>query len=204
MSRVLPFLKDLMRLRREAGIRAAFKLVLERVYSRNVNLFYELRTTGIEPNLPPDWRVKVMDSETDASVGLLLKAGGQAELPYFSRNAVVYVLCIGDEVAARLWHFPQNSLAHWLGPDAAYVGKIFVKPEARGQGMAGLLLTYMAARLPVGSRAVMEVEPSNISSQKGLIKAGCVLLGRLETIECFTRIIRVRIVDSTPPGNPDR
>jgi ribosomal protein S18 acetylase RimI-like enzyme len=200
LSRVGQFLKDFTRLWREAGIYAAFRHVRKRVYERNVNLFYELRTTGIEPDLPQGWSVKVVSSQADATVGLLLKAGGESELRYFGRKAVAYVMCIGDKVAARHWYFPQNTLAQWLGPDAAYFGKMFVKPEERGQGIAGMLITYMAAHLPIGSRVVMEVKPSNISSQKCLIKAGCVFLGRLQTIECFTRLISVRLDGSPLPA----
>jgi ribosomal protein S18 acetylase RimI-like enzyme len=200
LSRVGPFLEDFARLWRETGIRAAFRLVRKRVYDQNVNLFYELRTTGVEPDLPHGWCVKVVASHEDAAVGFLLRAGGESELPYFRRNAVAYVLCIGDEVVARRWHFPQSPLAQWLGPDAAYSGKSFVKPEWRGQGIAGRLLAYMAARLPIGSKVVMEVDPSNVSSQKCLVKAGCVLLGRLHTTECFARLIRVRLDGSPLPA----
>ncbi len=202
MSRIGPFLEDLARLWREGGVRAALRLVRRRVYERNVNLFYELRTAGVEPDLPPGWCVKVVASQADAAVGLLLKAGGESELPFFRRKAVAYVLCIGDEVVARHWHFTQSPLAQMLGPDVAYIGRAFVKPEWRGQRINGRLLVYTAARLPVGSRVVLEVDSSNISSQKSLVWAGCVLLGRLRTTICFTRLIHVCIDGSPVTGNP--
>jgi ribosomal protein S18 acetylase RimI-like enzyme len=145
----------------------------------------------------------VVASHEDAEVGLLLKAGAESELPYFRRKALAYVLCIEDEVMARLWHFRQSPLAHWLGPNTAYFGKLFVKPEARGQRIGGLLLSNVAARQPIGTRIVLEVKPSNISSQKCLAKAGCVLLGRLHTIECLTRLVRVRLDDSQRSSSPD-
>jgi ribosomal protein S18 acetylase RimI-like enzyme len=200
LGRIGPFLVDFARLWREQGIRSALRLVGKRVYEQNVNLFYELRTTGVEPDLPSGWCVKVLTSPADAGVGLLLSAGGEPELPYFNRKAVAYLLCIGDEAVARLWHFRQSTLAQWLGPDAAYVGKILVKPEARGQRLAGRLLACMAARQPVGTRVVLEVEPSNVSSQKSLVRAGCVLRGQLHTTECLTRLIRVRLEGSPSTG----
>jgi ribosomal protein S18 acetylase RimI-like enzyme len=173
------------------------------LYQENENLFYELRTTEVQPDVPSGWLVVVVASERDASTSLLLQSGGQRELPFLNRRAVAYLMCIGDEVVGRLWHFRRNSLAQWLGPDTAYVGRIFVKPEMRGQQIAGRLLASMAAHLPVGSRVILEVEPSNVSSQKCLVKAGCVLLGRIRTTECFTRLIRVRINGQAPTGNPD-
>jgi|ERR1035438_409707 ribosomal protein S18 acetylase RimI-like enzyme len=201
MSRIGPFLRDVVRIWHEAGPLAAFRLLRNRVYERNTNLFYELRATGVVPDLPPGWRVEVVASQADAAAALLLRAGAASELPYFRRGAVAYLLCIEEEVVARLWHFPRNSLARWLGPDSAYAGKLFVKPEARGRGIGGLLLAAMAARQPVGSRVILEVAPSNISSQKCMVKAGCRFLGRLHRTECFTRLIRVRLEGSLGNGN---
>ena len=200
MNRVWLFLRDFTRSCREKGIRAALKHVRKRVYEQNLNLYYELRATSVEPDLPKGWCVKVLSSHTDAAVGLLLKAGGEPELRHFRRNAVAYLMCIGDQVVARHWHFKQHPLAQWLGPHAAYVGKAFVKPEFRGQRINGRLLAYMAAQLPAGSKIVMEVDPSNVSSQKSLANAGCALMGQIQTTECFTRLISVRLNGSPLPA----
>ena len=201
MNRAWLFIGNFARTWREKGIWTALRLVRKKVYEQNLNLFYELRATGVELYLPEGWFVAVVSSPDDAAVGLLLKAGGESELGYFHRNAVAYVLCIGDEVVAHHWHFPKSPLAQWLGPDAAYVGKALVKPEWRRQGINAKLLTFTATHLPVGSRIVLEVEPTNVSSQKSLIKAGCVLLGRLQTTECFARLIRVRLEGSPLPAH---
>lgn len=201
MNRAWLFMENLMRIWREKGVWTAFRLVRKRIFEQNLNLFYELRVTNAEPNLPEGWFVEVLSSPDAAAVGLLIKAGGESEMGYFNRNAVAYVLCIGDEVVAHRWHFPKHPLAQWLGPDAAYVGKSLVKPEWRGQGINAKLLTFTATHLPVGSRIVLEVDPTNISSQKSLIKAGCVLLGRLQTTECFARLIRVRLEGSPLPAH---
>jgi ribosomal protein S18 acetylase RimI-like enzyme len=201
MNRAWLFMGDLARTWRKKGIWTAFSLVRKRIFEQNLNLFYELRATGAEPDLPEGWFVAVVPSPDDAAIGLLLKAGGHSELGYFHRNAVAFVMCIGDEVVAHHWHFPNHPLAQWLGPDAAYVGKALVKPEWRGQGINAKLLTFTATHLHAGSRIVLEVEPTNVSSQKSLIKAGCVLLGRLQTTECFARLISVRLEGSPLPAH---
>jgi ribosomal protein S18 acetylase RimI-like enzyme len=196
LSRIKAFLADFLRLWRERGMLTAFRLVRKRIYERNENLLFELRTTGVGPELPPGWRVEVVTSSRDAAVAWLLRAGGESELPNFQRQAVAYVLCIGDEAVARHWFFPQSALARWMGPGTAYFGSAFVKPEWRGRGINTLMLTYMAARLPVASRVILEVESSNLPSQKSLLKTGCRLLGLVRTTVCLARLVRVRVDES--------
>ena len=192
-SRVRLFLDDLARLRREGGISAAFKLVRAKLYERAETLLYELRPTRVDPVLPMGWTVRKLTSEADPAVEWLRRSGGEVNLHLFRRGAVAYLMFIGDEVVAHCWHYPNDLLAKRLGSGAAYFGQAFVRPEWRGQGINGRLIAHMAGQLPAGGRVVMEVEFSNVSSQKSLAKLGCVLLGRLRTLVVGASLVSIRI-----------
>ena len=203
MSRVGAFLLDVRQTRREAGFRASLRLMWSRVFACDETLLYEMRPVGLAQGLPADWHVTVLCSEQESSaVDLLRRAGGEGELRNFRRKAVAYVLCIGDEPVARSWYFPNSPLARRLGPDAAYFGMMFVRPEWRGQGIQARLLTYMASLLPAGSRVVAEIVQSNVASQKGAAKAGFVCVGRLHTIVFLGQVVRARIDRSPRADNP--
>ena len=200
MNRVTAFLIDVAQVWREEGFCASSRLVWSRIFARYETLLYELRTTSLELGLPADWQVTVLRSEKDpAAVDLLRRVGGEAELRNFRRKAVAYVLSIEDEPVARCWYFPNSSLARRLGPDAAYFGMRFVRPEWRGQGIQARLMTYTASLLPIGTRVIVEILPSNVASQNGVAKAGSVYVGRLHTIVLLGRVIRARIEASPHP-----
>lgn len=203
MGRLAAFIEDVVRVRREAGLRTAVGLVRSRVFARSETLLYELRPTDVVQGLPADWRVMEIHSAEDrAGIDALCRAGGGKELRNFRRGGISFVLCIKDEPVAHGWKFPRNALAHRLGVGATYFGYFLVRPEWRGQGIQAWLNTYMVERLPMGSWAIMEVLPSNIASQKGLAKCGCVFRGRLHTVVFLGQLVRVRIDASLPLDSP--
>lgn len=194
MRRVAAVIKDAVRIWRKDGFLRAFGFMRSRVYLRSDTLLYELWTNDISPELPADWRIRVVRSAVDcAGMDLLRKVGGGLEQRYFRREAVVHVMCIGGEPVARIWYFPNNPLARKLGPNTVYWGDAFVRPEWRGQGIQGLLSAYCASQLPKGTRVIFEVAASNVASQKGVAKAGCVVVGRLRMIVFLGQIINARL-----------
>lgn len=203
MSRMATFIEDVVRIRKEAGLKSAAGFIGSRVFTRSETFLYELSPTDHVQDLPTDWRVLEIRSAGDAAgIDALHRAGGGLELRHFHRGGISFVLCIKDEPVAHGWYFPRNALAQRLGTGAVYFGYFFVRPEWRGQRIQALLTRYMVDRLPVGSRAVMEVAPSNLASRKGLAKCGCVCLGRLRTVVFLGKLVRVRIDASLPLDNP--
>jgi GNAT superfamily N-acetyltransferase len=205
MRRITAFLDDVVVLWKRSGFSAAIALVKSRIFSTSDMLLYELRPPSDKPVLPPEWNVTVVCSEDDAAgVDLLVRAGGESQLRYFRRGAVAYVLTIGGNQVARSWYFPNSALARRLGPDAAYFTDMFVQPEWRGQGIQGQLNAYLASLLPTGSRVVMEVVPSNVACQRGLLRGHSVFKGRLHTVVFLGHVIRARIDSSPHDDNPSQ
>jgi GNAT superfamily N-acetyltransferase len=202
-SRLGLFLDDLARLRREGGVSAAFRMVRGKLYERAETLLYEFRPTGIDPGLPTGWTVRKLTSGADPAEEWLRRSGGELNLHLFRRGAVAYVMFIGNEPVAHSWHYPNYFLARRLGPGVAYFGQSFVRPEWRGQGINGRLIAHMAGQLPAGGRAVMEVEFSNVASQRSKARLGCVLVGRLRTLVLCARVVSIRI-DPWPPVDAPR
>lgn len=198
MDRISRFLEDLGRLRREGGIGAAFKHIRERISYEAETFLYDLHTTGIPHELPEGMAIRTVRSAADPAVELLRQSGGDLNLHNFRRSAVAYVLSIGDEAVGHGWQFPNSPLARRLGPHTTYVGNIFVRPEFRGRGLNSHLLAFMAGSLPKGTRILMEVALTNVSSQRSLRKSGCALVGRLHIITVFSNIMRIRITPVPP------
>ena len=81
MRRIAVFLEDAIQIRRKAGLRASLRFVWSRIFAQSEMLFYDLRTTGIRPELPAGWHVAVVRSEADTvGVDLLCRSGGEKEL----------------------------------------------------------------------------------------------------------------------------
>lgn len=200
MRRVGAFLEDIGRIRKDAGVRTALGFIGTRVFERSETLLYELRPEGAEALPPESWRVVIVQSRDDAvGTELLRRAGGGPEFRNFRRGGVAFLLCIQDEPVAHGWYFMRNTLAKRLGSGAVYFGNFFVRPPWRGQGIQAWLTLHMVLGLPAGSRAIMEVVPSNVASQRGLAKAGCKLLGRLHQTVVLGQILRARIEAPKPP-----
>jgi GNAT superfamily N-acetyltransferase len=194
MRRIATFFSDAVHLWRKGGFRSFLRFVRSRLLARTDTLLYDLRPDGSPPVLPQGWQVREVTSIADAEgVGLMLQVGGEAELRHFHRRAVAYVATIEGRLVARCWSFPEHPLARRMGPDTVYFGCMFVRPECRGQGIQGRLNAYLAALQPKGSRIIMEVEHSNIASQRGLLRGGSRLLGRLLTFVVLGQIVRTRL-----------
>ena len=179
---------------RQAGSRTALRHLMCKFFERQENLLYECRQTATGSVLPAGWTIRALGFEADPGVALARQCGQPLASRNFRHGAIAFVLFISEEAVGHRWHFPRYPLARRLGPEVAYFGDAFVRPAWRGRNISGHILHYMVAQLPAGSRAVMEVEISNTTSQRSLIRNGCVLLGRVRTIVLFNQIVRVRII----------
>jgi len=201
MKRVARFVEDAVHFWKRGGFRGSFRFVRSRLFARTDTLLYELRSPGVASSVPEGWRIRAVASLEDAEgLELLRQAGGEAELRHFRRHAIAYVTHIGDQLVARCWVFPDHPLARWMGPNNVYFGCMFVQPPWRGQGIQGRLNAYLASLQPAGCRILMEVDPANIASQRGLIKGGSTLLGLLTTIVVLGRIVSTRIKPPAASG----
>jgi GNAT superfamily N-acetyltransferase len=124
---------------------------------------------------------------------LLGDVGGSYTPSIFLRGGAAYVLCVDGEPVGHGYEYPYSALAKWFGPGVTYIGKLYVRPEWRGKGIAGLMVQAMVATLAPGGKAILEVHFENLSSQRSLLKAGARLVGRLHTLSLFARLVRVRI-----------
>ena len=96
------------------------------------------------------------------------------------------VILEGEQVVHYGFVFKSNKTADFLGlqPGTALIGNSFTMPRYRGQGLQAKSVSARAeiARRHGYAAIAAETSPENHASQRGLIKSGLKLQGRLELL----------------------
>jgi GNAT superfamily N-acetyltransferase len=192
-KRLRPILDDMARYWTQGGTKAVFTHIKKRVFERNQNLLYELPCNGVPAALPEGWALTVVRVGDEAGYELLRQVGGEFGIPKVHHRAVAYVMTVLGEPVGVFWHFPANTLARRMGRGTAYVGRAFVRPAWRGQGVNPRILAAMASTMPPGTRLILEIAKENLVSQKSMARGGCKLVGMLTTFEVLGLLVGYRI-----------
>lgn len=187
-------MRRLVEMLRRQGLRATLRRVLGLVVRARSHLLFELGCDDApEPELRRSEQVHVLTAENLAEHALLcdglvaIDAENAEYLDDIRKNRVVGVVFVHEE---RIVHygfvFKKNRTTCLLGLPAptALVGNAFTAEAYRGRGCQGRSLHVRArvARDAGFSSVVAETGVDNVSSQRGMLKGGMRLLGRMDLV----------------------
>jgi ribosomal protein S18 acetylase RimI-like enzyme len=180
--------------RRGQGNAAAARYLARHLYGRSTMVLFECRTKRTGGELPTGFRiVQVGRNQRDAFAAAIDEAGAGSDISNFERGADCWLLLDGERGAAVGWRFWASPLFRPLGYDPArtiYLGGYHVRPEYRGRGLYPLLVERMFAASEAADCALAETAPDNVSSQRGLVKAGFIRRGLLHRLVLGGRLVR--------------
>ncbi len=176
---------------REGGFRAVLGYVNRRLFSRSQMWLYE--GSAGAPELPERTRIVAIPPAAVSEYGdALRQAGVGSDIRNADRGAVCYLLLDGEESAALGWLFPNSRLLRRLGypRNAVYLGGFVTRSEYRGRGYYPSLLRHISHSVGNGRICVVETSPTNLASQRGLDKAGFLLVGTVRRVVVAGVMIR--------------
>ena len=207
-SQVMRTLRAAAAAARERGPRAACDVLLTRVFSRSRTYLYQRAAGGPVASAPQDLRIVRLDPEQRAAcLSDLVRAGAGPELGLLRADTIGYLAYWHGAPVGSGWRYPHSRLLRRLRQpqSAAYLGGFYVLPEARGRGIYPALLRTMCC--DAGAPSVLcfaQTSLDNLSSQRGLTKAGFERLGELRVLVLAGLIVACRLRGAADPIPPER
>jgi ribosomal protein S18 acetylase RimI-like enzyme len=139
----------------------------------------------------------------------MIEAGVGSDIFNLDRGAVATLIRVGGKGVAIGWRFFSSPLFEPLEYDrrsTVYLGGCKVRPEYRGRGIYPYLLQHMFADCESSTCAIAETSQDNLSSQRGLQKAGFQRRGLVHRLIIGGCLVRSRLVDEQvrEPQTPAR
>jgi hypothetical protein len=186
--------------RRSQGGFAAIKFLLRHIYSRYTTVLFE--SGDKSPPGKPHSKLEAIPLsalEPSAYRRIIEEAGVGSDLIHCERGGVGWVIVSQNEAVAIGWAFKSSPWLSRFGYEpgsAVYLGGYYVRCSHRGQGLYGHLLQRMFAETPAVRYAVAETSVDNISSQRGLQRAGFRRRGLVQRLTFCGISLRFRLEET--------
>jgi GNAT superfamily N-acetyltransferase len=186
IRRAWQVLQDVQLLAQQMGWRTAVLSLRDRLFSYSESLLYTADCwKGCLGSVEGVSVVAVPPGAADEVKQDIERLGLASEWSNFSKGATCFLAHESKSPVGIGWRFASSRLLRRAGflPGATYAGGFFVREFARGRGIYPMLLGSIASTLGSGDwPLVIQVNPSNKASRRGLEKAGFRCSARLRTL----------------------
>ncbi len=174
-----------------------FRRIAGRILRKRAYLLFEQACMGVpDPEVRPGELFHVLskdscDAQSSLGAALVATAADNADYLADVRRGRVVALAITRD--GKLVHysylFLRNKTACILGlsETSALIGNAFTLPGCRGLGYQGRAVQARASLAAKAgySHIVAETAPDNLASQRGMLKGGMRLVGRMDVVVVF-------------------